>query len=97
MIRSDDIQKIALLSCLRVTQHDETLIIESLNKLLSYFEELKSIDTTGVEPLFQTKDKIDFRTDVPEKQLNTTDFLQNTASIVEGYIRMPQVVSHEER
>jgi aspartyl/glutamyl-tRNA(Asn/Gln) amidotransferase C subunit len=51
MITLDTVRHIAKLARLNLSPAEETLYTEQLGKILQYFEELKAIDTTNIEPM----------------------------------------------
>ncbi|MHA4915650.1 Asp-tRNA(Asn)/Glu-tRNA(Gln) amidotransferase subunit GatC, partial [Enterococcus faecium] len=51
MITVADVEHVAKLARLSLTEEEKTLYTEQLGKILGYFAELNAIDTTGVEPM----------------------------------------------
>jgi aspartyl-tRNA(Asn)/glutamyl-tRNA(Gln) amidotransferase subunit C len=51
MIDKATVQHIAKLARLKLSEAEEDLYTAQLGNILQYFEELKAIDTTGVEPM----------------------------------------------
>ena len=51
MITRETVKHIAKLARLSLSEDEEVLYTEQLGKILDYFEELKAIDTTDVEPM----------------------------------------------
>ena len=47
---TDDVRRIATLARLELTPEEVALFAEQLGDILSYVDELRSLDTTGVEP-----------------------------------------------
>ena len=45
------LQKIAQLAQLELEAHNEALLLKDLNKIVTWIEKLKELDTTGVNPL----------------------------------------------
>ena len=50
-VDSEALQKIAHLARLEVSPEEETDLLNSLNGVLTWMEQLAEVDTTGVEPL----------------------------------------------
>jgi aspartyl-tRNA(Asn)/glutamyl-tRNA(Gln) amidotransferase subunit C len=51
MITKDTVRHIAKLARLSLTPEEEELYTEQLGNILQYFDELKEIDTTTLEPM----------------------------------------------
>ncbi len=51
MITVADVEHVAKLARLSLTEEEKKLYTEQLGKIIGYFAELNAIDTTGVEPM----------------------------------------------
>ncbi|HEY9679085.1 MAG TPA: Asp-tRNA(Asn)/Glu-tRNA(Gln) amidotransferase subunit GatC [Drouetiella sp.] len=51
MITVADVEHVAKLARLSLTEEEKVLYTEQLGKILGFFDELKAIDTTDVEPM----------------------------------------------
>ena len=51
MITVKDVQHVAKLARLSLTEDECTQFTEQLDKIIGYFDELNAVDTTGVEPM----------------------------------------------
>jgi aspartyl-tRNA(Asn)/glutamyl-tRNA(Gln) amidotransferase subunit C len=51
MINEDHIEHLAMLARLDITQKEKKKYAEQISSVLDYFDQLKEIDTKGVEPL----------------------------------------------
>ena len=92
-IDQQTLHKIAHLSRLEVKPEEETELIASLESVLSWMEQLDSIDTTGVEPLTHISEELNvFREDVVGEHLSRKDALQNAPSQDGTYFRVPKVI-----
>lgn len=61
-----DVQKIAALARIRLTEKEEDKMAEELGAILGYVEKLKEVDTAGVEPMSQVTGLENvLRTDLP--------------------------------
>ena len=45
------LRKLAQLAQLEVDAHDEAVLLEDLNKIVTWIEKLRELDTTGIDPL----------------------------------------------
>ncbi len=51
MIKVEDVEHVAKLARLRLSEDEKKLYTEQLGKIIEFFAELNAIDTTGVEPM----------------------------------------------
>lgn len=51
MITVKDVEHVARLARLSLTEEEKSLYTEQLSRILDYFSELDHVDTTGVEPM----------------------------------------------
>jgi aspartyl-tRNA(Asn)/glutamyl-tRNA(Gln) amidotransferase subunit C len=87
------LHKIAHLSRLEITPAEEPALIESLERVLSWMEQLEEIDTTGVEPLTHISTEINvMREDTIGQHLSREKGLLNAPSKDDTYFRVPKVI-----
>lgn len=55
-ISIDDVKKLAVLSSISVSDDEAAALTKDLESILAYVEQLKAVDTTGVEPTYQVTD-----------------------------------------
>lgn len=70
---------------------------EDWHILEKQIEELKAIDTTGIEPMVRidsTPDNI-LREDIPGKSLSKDKVMKNAPKTLDGFIEVPKVVSND--
>jgi aspartyl-tRNA(Asn)/glutamyl-tRNA(Gln) amidotransferase subunit C len=86
------LQKIAHLAQLEVGAHSEAVLLEELNKIVTWAEKLKEVDTAGVKPLVtMTLEHNVFQEDTPQAPLAHEKGLANAPSKDTNYFRVPQV------
>jgi len=86
------LQKMAHLAQLEVDVHNEETLLEDLNKIVTWIEKLKELDTTGVNPLVtMTLEHNVFQEDIPQASLAHEKGLANAPSKDSNYFRVPQV------
>ncbi len=91
MINNEEVEKIAFLSRLRVENADAA--VTEFNKILSWIEQLKEVDTKGVEPLVSTNEEyLDLRADEVSEGGNAEAVLANAPVKEYGYFVVPKVV-----
>ncbi|MGA0557412.1 Asp-tRNA(Asn)/Glu-tRNA(Gln) amidotransferase subunit GatC [Larkinella sp. VNQ87] len=89
----ETLHKIAHLARLDVRPEEEQALVESLNEVLTWMEQLNEIDTTGVEPLTHISGELNMlRDDVVQNQLPREQALQNAPDKTEQYFQVPKVI-----
>ena len=89
----ETLHKIAHLARLEVRPEEEQPLIDSLNDVLTWMEQLNEIDTTGVEPLTHISAELNvLREDVVAHQLPREQALENAPDKTEPYFQVPKVI-----
>lgn len=93
MIDQKTIQQIAKLARLKVTPEEAAIYGDQLTKVLSHFQKISEIDTTGVEPLV-TPTEIEFyaRQDEVKKENSAEEMVQNAPEKAGNLFKVPPVV-----
>ena len=90
-----DVERIATLARLELTDAETDLFVRQLTEVLEYAGQIQAIDTTGVAPTSHvlTKQTAD-RDDVPQPVLSNEDALANAPdpSPQTGLFRVPRVI-----
>ena len=87
------IQKIAHLSRLEIEPGQEEAYLKDLNAILAWVDQLKSIDTTGVEPLIHLSEEVNvLREDVPQAPLTHQQALHLAPKKNSDYYLVPKVM-----
>jgi len=88
-----DVQHIANLAKLQLTDTEIETYAEQMSRILNYFEELKKLDTKGAEPLITPSD-IEYwmREDQVQQGLGAEGSLQNAPSKTGNLFKVPPVV-----
>lgn len=77
-ITPETLHKIAHLARLNVVPAEEADLLNSLNNVLTWMEQLSEVNTTGVEPLMHLSDEVNIlRTDAPGQHLPREQALAN--------------------
>jgi aspartyl-tRNA(Asn)/glutamyl-tRNA(Gln) amidotransferase subunit C len=77
-ITPETLHKIAHLARLNVGPTEEPDLLNSLNNVLTWMEQLGELDTTGVEPLMHLSDEVNvLREDIPGQHLPREQALAN--------------------
>lgn len=92
-IDSTTVRKIAHLARLDFEEHAEQAMLESMNEILDWVEQLEEVDTTGVEPLTNMSFEVNmFREDQVGKHLSRERALRNAPRHDDTFFRVPKVL-----
>ncbi len=97
MILSDkEVRYVADLANLRLSDEEVTRMSHDLGEILTYIEQLNSLDTKGVEPmaqvLFNAGETATLRADLPHTPLSNEEALANAPASGAGYFKVPKVI-----
>jgi aspartyl-tRNA(Asn)/glutamyl-tRNA(Gln) amidotransferase subunit C len=88
-----DVEQVARLARLAFTPEEKARLVEELNEVLRYMEQLNRVDTTNVEPLAQVIDPGSvLREDRLVPGLARQEALQNSPSHSEEFFKVPKVI-----
>ena len=89
-----DVQRIADLARLELTAEELDLFTRQLGDILTYVEQIRALDTTGVAPTSQVLNRPVDRDDVAAPTLSREDLLRNApdAAIEAGLFKVPRVI-----
>lgn len=77
-ITNQDVEKVALLARLQVTEGEKETFAKQLSQILTHVEQLNRYDTTGVEPTTTVRGQVNvFRDDVVRPPLPAEKALAN--------------------
>ena len=89
----EDVRHVAQLARLTFSPEDEQKLVEDLNAILRYMEQLNRLDTTAVEPLTHVTDQGNvLREDIPVPSLPRDEVLLNAPARTEALFRVPKVI-----
>lgn len=92
-IDHEALQKIAHLARLEVIPEEETDLLNSLNGVLTWMEQLNEVDTTGVEPLTHLSAETNvLRDDVVGNHLPREQALANAPQHDDQFFEVPNVM-----
>ena len=93
MIDQKIIQHIAKLARLHVTAEEAKVYGDQLTKVLSHFQNISSIDTSGIEPLVTPSEiEIHLRQDVVKKENTAEEMVANAPEKAGNLFKVPPVV-----
>jgi aspartyl-tRNA(Asn)/glutamyl-tRNA(Gln) amidotransferase subunit C len=92
-VDSEALQKIAHLARLEVSPEEETDLLNSLNGVLTWMEQLSEVDTSGVEPLTHISAETNLlREDVVGNHLPREQALANAPQHDGQFFEVPKVL-----
>ncbi|MBR2520082.1 MAG: Asp-tRNA(Asn)/Glu-tRNA(Gln) amidotransferase subunit GatC [Selenomonadaceae bacterium] len=92
-VSEQDIKTVASLSRLKIRPEETAEVTEQLDKFLTYVENLKTIDTTDIEPTtYALPMQNVFRADEVKPSLERELALSNAPLAEDGYFKVPRVL-----
>ncbi len=92
MITVKDVENVAKLARLELTDDEKQKFTEQLDNILDYFNQLNELDTTGVEPLSHPIPIYNvMREDSPTEFKEREMILNNAPEEEDGYFRVPKI------
>ena len=90
----DDVKRIAELARLELTNDELDLFTRQLGDILTYVEQIRSLDTAGVAPTSQVLNHPIDRDDIPDRTLSRPELLSNApdAALEAGLFKVPRVI-----
>lgn len=89
-----DVQRIAELARLALTEEELDLFTRQLGDILAYVEQIRALDTSGVPPTTQLLNQPAERDDAPQPALSRAELLRNApdAASEAGLFKVPRVI-----
>ena len=93
MIGDQDVEHVARLARLALSDVERTRMREQLSAILAYIDKLKAIDVEGVEPTSHAVPLVNvMRDDEPEPCLPQAEALANAPDPVGEFFRVPRII-----
>lgn len=87
------VDKIARLSKLKFNEEEGSLILNDMNKMLNFIDQLDELDTEGVEPLIHMSDEVNkLRNDINQSSTSQKEALKNSPKKDSTYFKLPKVL-----
>ena len=91
------VDKIAKLSKLKFNNEEGDLILNDMNKMLDFIDQLNELDTDGVEPLIHMNEESNkLRKDINYSNTSQKEALKNSPSKDSTYFKLPKVLDKKE-
>lgn len=93
-INRDDVQHLAQLSSLQLTDDEVTALGVDLENILGYIRQLDELDTTGVEPTYQVTDlqNVWRQDEVNDYGIDRAALLALAPAVEAEHIKVPKVL-----
>jgi len=87
------VARIARLARIRLTDDEQTNLAAELNQVLGWVDELRQVDTEGVEPMTSVVGaRLRLRPDIVDHETTRDDILANAPEPMAGFFTVPKVV-----
>lgn len=92
-ISKKEVEHVALLARLKLTEEEVYQYTEQLNSILEYAEMLQKLDTSTVKPTAHAVELFNvLRTDEVKPSMSQQEALSNAPEAEDGYFRVPRIV-----
>lgn len=92
MITIKDVEHVAKLARLELTEDEKIKFSKQLGDILKYVEQMNEVDTTGVEPMSHAIPVVNvFREDVVVQEQTKEELMANAPSKEDGFFRVPKI------
>ena len=96
MIDAAQLDHLALLARLELTPEEREAMRADLNSILGYFEQLRAVDTDGVEEMQRPVDLVNvLREDVPGERFGPEVVAALAPEMQDGFVRVPRTVEQD--
>jgi len=92
MITIKDVEHVAKLARLALTEEEKAKFAPQLNAVLEYVNELNEVDTTGIEPMAHSiKISNVMREDEVKQEFTREEMLKNAPEEEDGFFKVPKI------
>ncbi len=92
MITVKDVEHVAKLARLELTEEEKNKFTTQLTDVLKYVDEMNEVDTTGVEPMAHALDFVNVtREDVVSCEQSKEELMKNAPINEDGFFRVPKI------
>lgn len=92
-ISKEQVERVAKLARLEVSEDEKTIFARQLSGILTHIDQIKELDTAGVEPTATVlpTDNV-FRDDEVRSSLPQEEALANAPDQADGFFRVPKIL-----
>jgi aspartyl-tRNA(Asn)/glutamyl-tRNA(Gln) amidotransferase subunit C len=92
-IDNQTVKKVSKLAKIKINEKEETKLIEELNNILGWVDELKKVDTEKIEPMLSVfNESMVMRKDKVSSKISNELVLKNAPESKAGFFVVPKVV-----
>lgn len=92
-ISQKEVEHVAKLARLELTEPEKTLFGEQLNQILTFVGQLQEVSTEGIPPTASVvEQELVLREDVPREGLSREQALSNAPEASEGFFVVPKII-----
>ena len=92
MITVKDVEHVAKLARLELTEEEKELYTKQLGDVLKYVDQMNEVDTTGVEPMAHAIDFVNvMREDAVKYEEDKKTLMANAPYEEDGFFRVPKI------
>lgn len=97
MLKKEDIQRLASLSKLHLSDQEAQQFTQEIIKIIDFVEELQEVETDGLEPTYHGNNLMNvYREDEPVQADYTDALIENAPDHQDGYVKVPVMIESEE-
>tara|TARA_B100001758_G_C18360506_1_gene585440 strand:- start:1009 stop:1302 length:294 start_codon:yes stop_codon:yes gene_type:complete len=87
------VDKIAKLSKLKFNEEEGDLILNDMNKMLEFIDQLNELNTKDIDPLIHMSDEVNkLRNDINQELISQKEALKNSPEKDSTYFKLPKVL-----
>ncbi len=92
MITIKDVEHVAKLARLELTEEEKQKFTTQLGDVLKYVDQMNEVDTTGVEPMAHAIDFVNvMRDDVVKYEQTKDELMKNAPNEENGFFKVPKI------
>jgi len=92
-ISNAEVEHIAWLARIELSEDEKKLFLTQFNDILAYFQKINKVDTTGIEPTRHVLEiKNVFREDEARPSLSIEEVFKNAPRKERGYFKAPRII-----
>ena len=92
MITVKDVEHVAKLARLELTEEEKELYTKQLGDVLKYVDQMNEVDTSDVKPMTQVIDFVNvMREDEPHQEISKVALMSNAQEEENGFFKVPKI------
>ena len=92
-IDNQTVRKVSKLAKIKINEKEENKLIEELNNILGWVDELKKVDTEQIEPMLSVfNESMTMRKDEVSSEISDELVLKNAPESKSGFFVVPKVI-----